>query len=90
MSAPELVTCPACEGAGVQGECANDGTHGCSHIFDREWTCWTCRGEGEVTREDADAYADELLAQWAATQAPPPRPVTTVPGVDAWESPEPF
>lgn len=42
-----MVECPTCQGTGVETECANDGSHGCSHVNDTEYTCQTCDGEGE-------------------------------------------
>jgi DnaJ-class molecular chaperone len=46
---PEPTLCPTCSGAGELTERANDGTHGCSHIFDRTWTCTDCDGTGDRT-----------------------------------------
>jgi hypothetical protein len=34
--------CLTCGGAGEITECANDGTHGCSHQYDRIWPCPDC------------------------------------------------
>ena len=42
------IVCPECDGSGVIVECANDGTHGCSHTFDRDYLCEFCDGHGEV------------------------------------------
>lgn len=39
-----LIECPVCDGAGEITVCANDGTHGCSHQFDREFPCAACTG----------------------------------------------
>lgn len=84
-----LLTCPDCGGAGVLGECANDGTHGCSHTNDREWVCPTCDGECDVTPDVAAAYDAEQAAR-AAEQAAEReryaarRRVETVAAVDSW------
>jgi DnaJ-class molecular chaperone len=41
-------TCLTCNGTGEYVECANDGTHGCSHIFDKSYECLDCFGTGTV------------------------------------------
>lgn len=34
--------CETCGGSGEITVCANDGSHGCSHQFDREYPCPDC------------------------------------------------
>lgn len=38
--------CPTCDGGGIVTKCANDGSHGCSHVFDKEYPCPDCNGSG--------------------------------------------
>lgn len=53
MTAP-MVQCPVCGGSGEVGQCANDGTHGCSHTYDRTWSCHACNESGEVPADEVD------------------------------------
>ena len=39
------VECETCDGTGEVTVCANDGSHGCSHVNDREYPCPDCTGE---------------------------------------------
>lgn len=48
-----LIECPVCDGAGEITVCVNDGTHGCSHQFDREYICAACTG-GVVKLTDTE------------------------------------
>lgn len=55
---PDLIDCPTCEGSGELTKCANDGRYGCSHVNDHEWTCETCKGEGQIDPRDSADWCD--------------------------------
>lgn len=49
------MTCPECGGGGEITVCANDGSHGCSHINDREYRCPLCDGDGSIPDDPGEA-----------------------------------
>jgi DnaJ-class molecular chaperone len=50
--------CPTCDGGGIVTKCANDGTHGCSHVFDKEYNCFDCNGTGVYSHSSIYAGAE--------------------------------
>lgn len=60
MTLPPIQTCATCSGWGELTEHANDGTHGCSHQWDRTYVCRDCRGTGECPAE-TDPSATSIL-----------------------------
>lgn len=67
-----LAPCPVCDGSGVITECANDGTHGCSHTNDREFSCAACEGTGEVVGADHPDWCDRCGLSGACPDCNPP------------------